>query len=595
MDTESLGTHTPVGLIGQLVGSRTPQPREDNHVPVPRGSVGERTSDGTIPCGNEDPPSASLQRDDENTSVTLITSEAREAAAHVSPSPFGGDASALKRRDFRKIRKLGFGLMVLQLSAMLVFSTHQYDRFALTKDFAGYSQAWWAIAHGNLSPYSTVFGTAFWRNNADFAMWPLSLLYHVYPHPIDLLWFQDFVVFATNVVCLDWIVKVLERSVPEHSQRSTTIAVGSILVLVLNPWVYETMAFDFHFETLATLFAILVARDLWEGRFRRLWWWVMLALISEALGGLYLIGVALSGVLAGRRTQRQAAWIGAVGLAWLFLMTAIGGDGLGNHGLNAWYGYLIGTHKGSIGILDIVFGVLRHPGLVAHMVASRWLVVFEFVVVFGLIGLISPWGAGMAFVVFIPSVLNSSPYILRLTAAFQSWPALPFVLVGSVMVAVRLAAGDSRRLRVATAAAVAWGSIAAAVTAVALPAIPSYWISVQASAAATLAKEQQALPPNAEVVVSNGVVRRFGERSYVYIWGYEPQNGETADVLPIHSRLIVFILTPDQGIHYLRGDTGSAALTFLERRLGGHLTDEHNGIYVVDWTPPPGVSRVTLQ
>ena len=46
----------------------------------------------------------------------------------------------------------------LQLVGMFVFSTLQYDRFNLTSDFAAYSQAWTAIAHGHLNLDDQVLG-----------------------------------------------------------------------------------------------------------------------------------------------------------------------------------------------------------------------------------------------------------------------------------------------------------------------------------------------------------------------------------------------------------------------------------------------------
>jgi len=95
---------------------------------------------------------------------------------------------------------------------MLVLSTVEYDRGALTQDFGAYSQAWWEIAHGNLDPWSSVLGIPFWSNNAEFAMWPLSVLYYIDPHPIVLLWLQDVVVVATELAVFGWILEVIGRA-----------------------------------------------------------------------------------------------------------------------------------------------------------------------------------------------------------------------------------------------------------------------------------------------------------------------------------------------------------------------------------------------
>ena len=46
------------------------------------------------------------------------------------------------------------------------------------------------------------------------------------------------------------------------------MALGTLVILLANPWTYETIAFDFHFEPLAALFVVLAGRDLWPD-FRR--------------------------------------------------------------------------------------------------------------------------------------------------------------------------------------------------------------------------------------------------------------------------------------------------------------------------------------
>ena len=79
-------------------------------------------------------------------------------------------------RQFCIVWRISIGLLALQLLGMLVFTTIQYDRFNLTTDFAAYSQAWSAIAHGHLNPYSTAFGQPFWRNDFELLMWPMALL-----------------------------------------------------------------------------------------------------------------------------------------------------------------------------------------------------------------------------------------------------------------------------------------------------------------------------------------------------------------------------------------------------------------------------------
>jgi hypothetical protein len=364
--------------------------------------------------------------------------------------------------------------------------------------------------------------------------------------------------------------------------------------MVLNPWVYQTIGFDFHFETFATLFVVLVGRDLWAGRTRRVWLWAALALLSSVLGGLYLLGIGISGVLAGRRTRRTGLVLGALGLGAFVLLSASGAAGLGGRLIDSGYGYLVGPHGGHVGVVDIALGVLRHPVTALHMMGLRWAILLEFLVVVGLIGVVSPWGIGMALVVFVPSALNASPDFLRPAQSFQSWPALPFVLVGSVMLAMRLRAGHGVARRAVVAATTAGAATFVVVLATALPTTGA-WIAVDSAAAAQLAASQARIPAGAEVIASQGVVGRFSGRDYVYPFPYQYHPaGTSLTTFPVKSSEVVFVLTPAQGTSEAPPADGTAAVRFVEHRLGARIIDARAGVYVLAWTPPQGTTTVTL-
>lgn len=490
--------------------------------------------------------------------------------------------------------RVGRGLLGLQLAGMVLFSSYQYGRFALTKDFATYSQAWRAIGRGHLDPWSTVLGIRFWRNDSEFAIWALSPLYHLFSNPVLLLWLQDAVVVATELVALGWIIELLGQSA--LSRRSANlVTAGVVAVVLVDPWAYETIAFDFHVTVFAAFFALLVGRDLWAGRTKRLWWWVPLALASEALGGVYLVGVGISGLAAGRRTRRTGILLIGVGLAWVSFLGHVHGAGLGGLGLDRWYGYLVGPHHGHLSALDVVLGTVRHPSAALRMLGSRWVVVLKFLVVAGLVGILSPWGFGPALVVFVPSALNADPFFLRILASFQSWPAIPFVLVGSVMVFLRLVAPASR-WRVAGLGGIAvWALLLAQAALQALPSMPASWVAVSAPAAARLAAVQRATSIGTEVVASNGVMGRFGARPYAYALGSVPGRAmfdATLAPIPVKSSTVLFVITPDQGTGELPRRESEAALRYVEDRLHARVLVASDGVYALTWSPPPGTDHV---
>jgi hypothetical protein len=524
------------------------------------------------------------------TAVLVADRQAAAAGAAAAGVDMGDRPAADRETLPRWVRYVGWSLLGLQLLAMVVFSATQYSRFTLTNDFAEYSQAWWAIAHGNLNPTIGSLGVPFWKNNAEFIMWPLALLSYIDPHPIMLLWVQDLAAVATEVVAFNWIRKVIEREghrLPKGA--GPMLAVGTAVVLVADPWVYETVAFDFHLEAIAALFLLLVAYDLWSGRSRRLWLWVALALISTGLSGFLLIGVGISGVVAGRETRRRGVLIAAVGGAWFLVMGAVGGIGLGGQTLGNSYGYLVGHHHGRIGALEVIVGALGHPGAVAHAVGANWVVIVSFIVVFGLIGVVTPWGIGMGLVVLVPVLLDNGGGLARDGAAFQSWPALPFVLIGSVMVVVRLLQKGARARRIAVVALTLWASFLAPLAYVALSDLPRAWLWTPPAAAAELARIEPRIPADAEVIVSYPVMGRFAERSSIYGFYWDHQT------IPVTRRSVVFVFGPYESFQKALSRNGITEATgYVGRDLDARPLGARSGVSAFAWSPPPGTRSVSL-
>jgi uncharacterized membrane protein len=495
-------------------------------------------------------------------------------------------------RSLGRARTVGLVLLGLQLIAMLAFSTVQYRRFALSNDFGTYSQAWWSIAHGHLSPWGSLIRTSFWRDNAEFAMWPLALVYYIVPNPIVLLWIQDILVVLTGFVAFSWALDVIGRS--GMSPRSRNIlALGVGAAIALNPWAYNTIAYDFHVETVFALFVVLAGRDLWAGRYRRLWLWVTLAVLSDVLGALCIAGVGAAGLVAGRQTRKHGAALVIVGIAWVAFVSSVHGAGVAGRIPDTAYAYLAPGHVGHLTVVSIVAGALRHPAAVLHMVSLRWLTVFEFLVTLGLVGCISPWGFGVAAVVFVPTILSTDHGFLNLLFSFQSWPALPFVLVGSTMLISRWLPRPGLPRRVAQLAACLWAGCLAVIAFIALPAVPKAWIPVDSTAAAALAQALQATPASAEVIASQGLVGRFAQRDHVYPYVWTFGAGQTTRTYPINSHLVVFIISAQEGTFLIPRKEASAAVAYVEK-AGAKPALFRGGISVLRWVPPRGTLSITL-
>lgn len=515
----------------------------------------------------------------------VLASPARAAA----PTRTDGPSDTGPSLALRRVRLAGYVLLSAQLVAVLAYSVYGYRHFSETYDFGVYNQAWTAIAHGHLNPYNTLLQAPFWRNNAEFVLWPLAGLYWVYPHPIDLLLVQDLAVVATEVVTFRWLVDVLQGSAFPRKVAAVLAAIGA-LVLVFDPWAWNTIAFDFHAHTIATLFVVLTGRDLWQGRTHRCWIWAIAAILTDAPGALYIAGVGAAAVCAGPRTRRAGAGVMAAGAAWFVVLTQIGGDGVGGGGLGLWYGYLVGTTSGHPGLGRIAVGALTHPGLLGHMWLLRWPTLFEFLVVAGFIGVFSPWGLFPAAVVFLPTVFNSAPGYLRIQQSFQSWAAIPFLLIGSFMVLDRLWREGRWLRKLAVVAAALWLFECGTIMSQQLPALPTYWLTVSSASAHQLSRLSTMIPPTAEVAVDNGVLGRFADRSSIYQLGDGPAASSS---IPVDEPTIVFVFTPTEGVGEPPLSNSYADMAKLSA-MGATTLVAADGVYGFELHVPEGVHEIQL-
>ena len=83
-----------------------------------------------------------------------------------------------------RVRRIGYAVLTLQLAVSLAWSSLLYSRFATTFDFSMFQQAWVLIAHGNLDPYNTIKNIYFWQDHTELFMWPIALLYWIWPHGV---------------------------------------------------------------------------------------------------------------------------------------------------------------------------------------------------------------------------------------------------------------------------------------------------------------------------------------------------------------------------------------------------------------------------
>jgi hypothetical protein len=485
--------------------------------------------------------------------------------------------------------RLALCLLGVQLAGMLVFSTVQYQRFNLTFDFATYSQAWVAIAHGHMSPFSSTLASPFWRNDFELLMWPMALFYWVYPHTVTLLWLQDLAVVAGELVALVWVRDALKRT--GQIAREAVWILGFVTLLILiTPWSWFTIGFDFHLEPFATVFALLAARDIWAGRNRWLIVWVPLTLAScAAAGALLIIAVGLAALL-GRGRPRAAVVMVMAGVGWLVLTESLGGMRFGGLSLSSMYGYLSGNASGHMSLVQLLEGLVIHPTRASDMFGSHLGYVLGYIISGGVIGLWSRWGLLPAVFVLIPSALNANTDYIHFAQAFQSWPAVLFLVVGSAFVLERLATKAVFPRRVMCVFGGCTVALAVGVTAFAAGQIPEYLKRVSPAAASELAKVKRAIPVEAEVISSQGVMGRFGADRAAYAYWADDRPERYSIAKPS----VVFLMAPTQGTAEGNPADTRQAIHYIASNLRAKVLVQGSGIWAFDWTPKAGTSSVVL-
>jgi hypothetical protein len=515
------------------------------------------------------------------------------------------------------------GVLVVQLIALLVYTTHLYGRFDVSVDFAHNAQAWYLIGHGNLNPVDTVriAPTPFWRDHFDLVVWPLSLLRWISPGPVVLLWVQDLAIVATELVTLFWVAAVCTEKLRSHRDAAGIVA---MVALVANPWWYETASFDVHMPPLGLPLLVFAGYAFWKGRFRGALIASLCALLFGAVVAelVLVLGVA---ALCSRRVRGSggALWAGGtalIGLAWIGLINVLGANEASNIASN--YGYLADPGQ-SATIFHILKGAALHPSRATHVLSLRWRAILFELLPTGFVGLATSWGFFFFIGLLVPVALTGSfAYSLPTGGAFQNLPAMPFIFIGSVIVLTSLAStvparapaapGKGRALtrerhvgalrdaarrwwsapRRGPAVALLLASVATVLSlaqgATMIQRIPHDWLLVDAAQASDLEEATALIPTDAEVICSYGVMGRFAEREHILALAAAPQS------FAVSARKVFFVITPYLGYEELDPEDAIADVEFVHSQLHASMLIDNKGVAVLEWTPQVGTPSIVL-
>ena len=487
-----------------------------------------------------------------------------------------------------RVRKVGYAVLGVQLVAFCAWSTLLYHRYALTWDFAVYHQPWYLIAHGHLDPSTSVEDMPFWRNDAEFAIWPLAIFYWIGPHSLSLLWLQDISVVAGETLAFGWMCRLAAGI--RVNRTAGWLAATGLLLLVASPWLWWSISFDFHMESVALPFAVLLARDLGDGR-RRMWWWVAPVLSCGGPSAVYVLGIGVGGILSSRRHWRRCVALAVISVAYSAFVVKIGAD----HGapLSRHYGYLaLGVSASylrgrlatgtNLTVGQMARGIAGHPLRIIEALWQKRVDVTAALLPGGAVGILFRPLLPLITVALFSSVLSAGWRFAQ--PCFQFLPVYVLVPVGTVGALTWLA---QRHIRIA-------GVFAALLVAQALcwamiwgPEVRVHWLRVSGPTAATLARVRAQIPEADEVVASQGVLGPFSGRLDVHALA----DGSRT---PVSGSYVWFVITPSAGTELQATASSMALIGQLAGPMHAHLVAHANGVWAFRWKRPPGQHWVVI-
>ncbi len=481
-----------------------------------------------------------------------------------------------------------------QLVLVLTASTIQFNLFGLDTDFSTFNQAAYLIVHGDLLPYSSTLGHPYLNDHFGLLIYPIALLYLLFPHGVLLLWLQDIAGVAAEVAVIKWVHRMLCRRLGEGASREARVTGAAVLCVVtllmlLNPWFYTACLFEFHLLAFAALFLVCMFSNVWRGRLGWASFWAGALLLTGDTGGLYLAGAGISIAIASPPLRRRLAGVGAfvIGCAWLLFIRAVAVKGTGVLENYAW---LITGKRGvpaKVSVGSLLKAIVQHPNRQLQMIWGKRWYLYRDLIPTGVIGVFSPWMWGTDVVTFYAMTLA-----IALTFLVDGFNLLAGFFVGAAATAMILTYLISKQRRwivagVAVLLTLMLGQ-SIALAAVELPGLPSYWYRVSASQASVLGQVLKDTPQNAEVISSGGVMGRFSGRDVIY------SLTDSHSTFGVSRSTVVFVFSPKAGIENFEVARTEAAIRYVGSTLHTEPLVNRDGIYAFVWHPQPKVHSIDL-
>ena len=221
-------------------------------------------------------------------------------------------ADTAKGRSLPQINTLGW-MTAFSTVILMACSSARHLLFQSTAYDLGYfDQALWLLSQG-LPPVVSFWGYHFLGGHGDLILYPLSLLYRIYP---SVYW-----LFAVQAIALS-LGAIPTWHLAQQAGLKPRQASAIATAYLLYPLIFNLNLFDFHPEVIALpafLGAVLAARSGKIG-----WFCAAIVLILSCRDALSLTVVAMGFWLLVLEKRRLAGTIALVsGTAWFLIVTQV--------------------------------------------------------------------------------------------------------------------------------------------------------------------------------------------------------------------------------------------------------------------------------
>ncbi len=475
--------------------------------------------------------------------------------------------------DFTLLRRCTYAGFALLAILLVAFSAYEHAHFALTQDFAAVEQVWHQVAHGDLNPRDTIDQIAhYWQVHLELYIWLIAPLGLFFDSALTLQVVQDASGIVACVIAWRWMLTILYSGAEPLPYRRT-LALLALVMLVFDPWIYWSYAFDFHSEPIAVSLLIAAGYAFYLGKTRNGIWLSLAVLLVGDVAATYVAGLGLTLIVASRKLFKVGVGLLVLGIFWLEFSHRIGAGVMSP--LRVTYGYLIyGYFPGfdpslpKLTVRDLVIGLALHPLNAVVALRDKLLDVYANLAPIGFIGIFSPWTIGLAFVVIAENQLAYS--FTYSQPNFQAIALYAFGTVGFAWFIAQIARSKFRRMAVALSAIAAVNAVCW--FAVWMPELPPHWVRTSSAAAASAESAWKGIAPGDEVATSHGLIGRFADRASAYSLGW-------VFIVPRESENVQFVIAPYEGINVESVNRSLAALDVLVNKYGATLRSYQNGVW----------------